>query len=150
MADFIETLTQYFAQFPGIGKRQARRMVYYLLRKNKTYTDGLIHQLEHLHDQLGLCSESYQFFYKEHPDETKAPIARNPDRDRTTIMIVEKDMDIEAMEMSRAYHGTYFVLGGLFPALETKYNPVRTDELIREITRAPPKRHWVKLFLLCR
>lgn len=135
MSRTIDLLTEKFAQFPGIGKRQARRMVYYLLRKNKSFSNDISHALSHLHDHLALCIESYQYFYKESPDEKRAPIARDMSRDRTQIMIVEKDTDLEAIEKNKVYKGTYFVLGGLIPVVDTRFNPVREEELIAEIKR---------------
>lgn len=135
MSRSIDILTEAFAKFPGIGKRQARRMVYFLMRKNKSFTHDLSYALTHIHDNLALCSESYQYFYKQTPNETRSPIARDMSRDRTRILIVEKDTDLESIEKTGIYKGTYFVLGGLTPVVDTKFNPVREHELIAEITR---------------
>ena len=131
----IDDLTQLLSRFPGIGKRQAQRMVYFLLEKGPRYTQTLVEGLNALHTHSKQCVESYQYFYSEN-NETRAPIARDPSRDRTSIMVVEKDSDLESIEKSGAYRGTYFVLGGLLPVIEgTAPSGVRDAELLAEITR---------------
>jgi recombination protein RecR len=131
----LDALTKKFSEFPGIGKRQAKRMVYALLRKNPSYAQELAQEIKNLHQDIRLCTESYQYFYADQPDESRAPIARDMSRNRSLLMIIEKDTDIEPVENSGAYNGNYFVLGGLIPALDTKFNPVREQELLKEIER---------------
>lgn len=135
MPHILDTLTEKFAKFPGIGRRQARRMVYFLMRKNKNFSSEISYLLDHLHDHLALCQESYQYFYRQSPEEARSPIARDMSRNRKQILIVEKDTDLESIEKTGIYNGTYFVLGGLTPVVDTKFNPVRESELIAEITR---------------
>lgn len=132
----INELTQKFRDFPGIGQRQAQRFVYFLLRRNPSYTQELIDLLQKLHQNIRLCTESYQYFYVENPLESRSPIARDPSRDRSMIMVVEKDTDIDSIEKSHAYHGTYFVLGGLLPAIASKRSSgVREQELLDQVIK---------------
>ena len=35
--DTIEKLTEVFKEFPGIGERQAKRFVYFLMSRNSAY-----------------------------------------------------------------------------------------------------------------
>src|SRR3989344_591423 len=39
--DIIDKLAEVFKEFPGIGERQARRFVYFLMYKNPTYSENL-------------------------------------------------------------------------------------------------------------
>ena len=116
----FDDLVHSFMKFPGVGRRQAQRFVYFLLRKGSSHSQALANELNHLHTNVRQCSESFQFFYSDDPSETRSPIARDPSRDRAIIMIVEKDTDIDAIEKSGVYQGTYFVLGGLVSALNEK------------------------------
>jgi recombination protein RecR len=130
----IDHLTEQFAKLPGIGARQARRIVYYLLRRNSGANQDLAEGIKRLGDKIKTCSESYQLFYSDDANQTLSPISRDTTRDRATLMIVEKDTDIENIEKSGAYHGLYFVLGGLIPVANSKYqNTVRTAELLKRI-----------------
>lgn len=131
----IEQLSDAFAKLPGIGKRQAKRIVYYLLRRNNAQSNELASLLQRLHIDIRQCVESYQYFQSNDATENRSPLARDMSRDRSLLMIVEKDTDLESIEKSGAYHGNYFILGGLVPAVETKFNPIRETELLAEIER---------------
>jgi len=129
----LNKLQELFSQFPGIGPRQAKRFVYFLLRKDKDYIEDLTKNIIDLKKHVRVCEKSFQYFYAE-KDENLSPIARNPDRDSTTLMIVERDADLEAIERSGTYNGQYFVLGGTLPILEK--NPqkfIRQKELLNRI-----------------
>ena len=39
--DIIEKLTEVFKEFPGIGERQAKRFVYFLMSRNGEYSGNL-------------------------------------------------------------------------------------------------------------
>lgn len=126
----FEQLVQHLRKFPGVGTRQARRFAYFLVRSNRGYTEELISLLKNNKEHMKLCPVSFQYFYSKKPEEKTSPIVRDPNRDKTSLMIVAKDMDIETIEQSHVYKGQYFVLGGLIPIVSSKY-PVktRTEEL---------------------
>jgi recombination protein RecR len=122
----IEKLAELFEKFPGVGKRQAKRFVYYLLRKNAAFTRELSYAISKIKDNIHICEESFQYFYSEDPKATLSPIARDPNRDRSLLLVVEKDSDLENLESMHFYRGLYFVLGGSIPVLSK--NP---EEFIR-------------------
>ena len=126
----IEKLTELFKKFPGIGERQARRFVYYLLRTNKNYTNDLVQLISEIKQSVRLCQNSFQFFPMNGDSFTISPIERNPNRDRTKLLLVEKDSDLETIERSGAYNGVYFVLGGALPILaENPERLIRINEI---------------------
>ena len=47
-----------------------------------------------------------------HEDEDVSPLYSDDSRDKSTILVVEEPLDIYAIEQTRAFHGTYHVLGG--------------------------------------
>lgn len=131
-----EQLNEYFSKFPGVGRRQARRFVDFLLKKNTSYTSTLADLIRDVKRNMRQCTESYQYFYDENAAVTLSPIARDTSRDRSILMIVEKDIDIESIEKSGAYHGVYFVLGSLIPVTTKEYQKaVRIDELLERIQK---------------
>lgn len=126
----IEKLAEYFEKFPGVGKRQAKRFVYYLLRRNASFSRDMVNAISRLKDNIRLCQESFQYFYSENPNETLSPIVRDPSRDRSLLLIVEKDSDLENLESMHLYKGLYFVLGGSIPVLsKTPDDFIRINEL---------------------
>lgn len=109
--DSRERLTNAFKHFPGIGPRQARRFVYFLLSRGNSFSSELAKELNKLHDSVTRCEITFQHFQKTNPDQTRSPLARDEDRDRTRLLVVETDMDLEAIEETGAYDGMYFVMG---------------------------------------
>ena len=87
----IEKLAEIFEKFPGVGKRQAKRFVYYLLRKNQNFARDLSTAVSRLKDNIHICQESFQYFYSDDSSVKLSPIARDPNRDRSLLLVVEKD-----------------------------------------------------------
>ncbi len=117
--DSINKLAQLFAQFPGIGSRQSKRFVYFLLKQNKAYIKELITLIESLEGSVFTCERCHRYFIKKYSEAgTLCNLCAETTRDRTLLMIVEKDSDVEAIERSGTYQGTYFILGGILPILE--------------------------------
>lgn len=139
----IERLTQLFEKFPGIGPRQARRFVQYLLAANPTIRQDLAKQIGALGSSTAQCKHCYRWFtknnYKGEPFANAAKgsplcdICSNESRDRRILFVVEKDADIENVERS-GFKGLYFVLGGTVPlASETPGKYVRLNELQKRV-----------------
>lgn len=111
MSDSRQRLTNAFKLFPGIGPRQAKRFVYFLLSRSPSFARELAKELEKLHENTARCEVTYQHFQKTADDQTLSPLALDASRDRTRLLLVETDMDLEAVESTGAYDGMYFVMG---------------------------------------
>jgi len=109
--DTRERLTKAFKHFPGIGPRQARRFVYFLLSRGPKFSNEFAKQIKQLHDSVTRCEITHQYFAPEDQSQTRSPIARDDERDWSRLLIVETDMDLEAIEETGEYNGMYFVLG---------------------------------------
>ncbi|MBX4197711.1 toprim domain-containing protein [Candidatus Parcubacteria bacterium] len=135
----IQKLTEYFSEFPGIGPRQARRFVYYLLTRNQDSLHELTHLIQDLKKDIKVCQSCFRFFQdaKQHP---VCSICESTSRDHTVRMIVSRDTDLESIEKTKSFNGLYFVLGGTVPILEK--NPesrVRSKELLKMIEHEAEK-----------
>jgi len=132
MENPIEKLSASFKEFPGIGERQAKRFVYFLLHKNPQYVKELGNNIISLKELIGQCPSCFLFFKKE--NSTLCENCRDLKTDKTSLLIIEKDADYENIKKSKNYSGMYFILGGLVPIV-TKETPnfVRTEELIKTI-----------------
>ena len=116
----LEKLTELFMRFPGIGPRQARRFVYFLLQQDALYRTQLVDAIARVAESVAQCPRCMRFapLLK---GSGECAICTDTTRDTTQLMIVEKDTDIEQMEKSGAYKGHYFVLGGtLSPSGKTR------------------------------
>jgi len=132
----IEKLATYFKEFPGIGERQSKRFVYFLLHKNPNYVNDLGNNILSLKNLIHQCPSCFLFF--EGDKNELCDICKDKKTDRTSLLIVEKDADYENIKRSKNYSGMYFILGGL-ASIVTKETPsfIRLKELLNTIeTRA--------------
>jgi recombination protein RecR len=134
----IQKLTEYFADFPGIGPRQAKRFVYYLLTRHQSHIDEIAKLLSTLKSQVHICTSCYRFFQTENPQVTLCDICRNPNRDSSLLVVVARDVDLENIERAHVHNGKYFVIGGGVPILEKEPEKrIRSRELEQTVrTRA--------------
>lgn len=137
----IEKLTEIFKHFPGIGPRQAKRFVYFLLTRNKSYVKDLTTLIQELPNEISICQECFRYFAKGKQANPLCNICLSKNRDEDSLMIVARDIDLENIEKSHSFNGKYFVLGGTVPILDK--NPetkVRLKELLTRVERkANPK-----------
>ncbi len=134
--DIVDKLTEVFKEFPGIGERQARRFVYFLMFKNNFYSENLSSLLLELKKDIAQCEDCFRFFVIGKNKEKICNICASPNIDSSTLMIVEKDSDLESVHKSGIYNGRYFILGGLVPIVEKNTKSrVRIEELKTRIKR---------------
>jgi recombination protein RecR len=129
MGDRIEELARAFERFPGIGPRQARRFVYYLLSAAPGDRNRLADLVTKLGNDIRQCTMCMRFA----PTNTDSlcNYCADTGRDDALLMIVEKDQDMVAVERANAYKGRYFILGGIITL--TGKGAIRERDLIRVV-----------------
>jgi recombination protein RecR len=138
--DTIEKLTEIFKSFPGIGPRQAKRFVYFLLSRNESYLDEFLALAKQLKKEIKLCQECFRYFPKDSHNSNLCNVCRSPNRSNESLMIVSRDVDFENIEKSHSFDGKYFVLGGTVPILDKNpENRIRLKELQKEIENKSKK-----------
>ena len=128
----IDSLAQAFMKFPGIGTRQAKRFVYFLLAQDPQYLENLALDISELKKTIAQCSECYRFY----PQTLNGTLCTQclGDGDDTILLVVEKDTDFESVRRSGSYSGRYFVLGGTIPVLEKDpASKIRIRELMKRV-----------------
>ena len=132
--EIIDKLAEIFKEFPGIGERQAKRFVYFLMSRTPAYNENLSSFILELKKEVAQCKECFRFFILGSKKEKLCEICSNQHTDPSTLMVIEKDSDLESVKKSRVYHGKYFILGGLVPIVEkTTKSRVRIEELKKKI-----------------
>lgn len=132
MNNRIDKLAELFESFPGIGKRQARRFVYFLLHKNSSYIEELVTNIKQVKAEISQCNECFRFYSDNNKDICPVCITY---QDSNQLMIVEKDADFENLHKTHIYEGKYFILGGFISANEKKRSYARIDQLFTRIER---------------
>ncbi len=127
--DHIEELARAFAKLPGIGPRQGKRFVFYLLAAPESERTKLAELVTSLGRDVRQCPECLRF----HNGGSAAVCCYCSDssRDESQLMIVEKDQDLAAVERAGTYRGRYAVLGGVL-TLSGK-GTIRERDLVRII-----------------
>ena len=105
----ISRLIEEFSKLPGIGPKSAQRLAFHIINRPieevKSLSDAIIEAKEHVR----YCKQCYTL-----TDSELCPICSNPERDASTIMVVENTRDLAAYEKTGKYNGVYHVLHGQF------------------------------------
>ena len=105
----LQNAIEALGHLPGVGARTAERYAYYLFRSNPRISDDIALALSNLHDGVKSCPITFALI---DADEEMSEFYRDPERDKTTVLVVEEPLDIYAIEQTKQFHGTYHVLGG--------------------------------------
>lgn len=132
--DSINKLIELFREFPGIGPRQAKRFVYFLLTKDAGYTNEMSRLITDLRNKIHTCESCFRFYANDNSNFCQT--CRDTGRDTESLMVVSRDVDFESIEKTKAFSGYYFILGGNLPVLE-KYpeTKIRERQLISRIEK---------------
>lgn len=132
----IQNLIDEFAKLPSVGPRQAARFVFYLLNEPKEDIEKfakklfILKKIKHCHF-CNRCIEPASAHATARPDLCE--VCKDKTRDRSTICIVEKDTDIEAIGKTKRYNGIYYVIGTEDENIQLN----RLKELILRIKKSP-------------
>ncbi len=126
----LDKIITHFEKFPGTGLRQARRFAFHILTLRPDQITELSELIASLQRSVVECTSCHRFFSESGQTETLCTICRDPNRDRSKLLIVSRDTDIEAIERSGFYDGLYFILGGTVSLLS---NSSQNPEKVRSV-----------------
>jgi len=109
----MQRLIEALGQWPGIGRRTAERLAFYLLDADEDEVKALEQALRDIRTKIGRCAECGALAEGE-----RCAICASPRRDRTRLCVVEKPKDVIRIEATGGYDGLYHVLGGLVAPVE--------------------------------
>ncbi len=131
----IEKAVDEMAQFPGVGKRTALRLILHLLKQPKEQTTSLVTALQKMREEIKFCANCHNI-----SDTELCEICANPIRDKSVICVVEDIRDVMAIENTGQYKGSYHVLGGKISPVEG----IGPDDLTIESLVSKVKNNEVK------
>ncbi len=104
------------------------RFAYFLATADEGYVRALTDSIRELRESVKRCSRC--FALSERIVNGLCLVCADPKADRTMMLVIEKDADRDRFLKARTYDGTYFVLGGLAPAIEREVDAhIRINEL---------------------
>ena len=113
LAQPIARLIEELNRLPGIGPKTAQRLTFYLLRAPTQQVKALAEAIRELKDRTFTCPICFNI-----TSESPCPICQDERRDRTMLCVVERPLDILAIEKTRQYRGLYHVLHGAISPLD--------------------------------
>ena len=125
MADAIETLVEEFARLPGIGKKTAGRLAFFLLKRPREETLRLSRAIQDVTEKVVFCARCANVSESE-----LCRICRDARRLPGVVCVVEEASDIRIIEKSGGFRGTYHVLHGRLSPLDGRGPDTLTVELL--------------------
>ncbi len=109
----IDDVTAELARLPGIGRKTATRLTYFLLKQPRNAVERLAEAMLALGTRVAACSVCGNW-----SESDPCSICTDTRRDSSTVCVVEEASDIGAIERSGEYRGVYHVLGGHISPLD--------------------------------
>jgi len=109
----LEKAVNEFAKLPGVGKKTAMRLVLHLLRQDTAAVEAFGNAVITLKQEVKYCRKCHNL-----SDTDLCTICANPQRDASTICVVENIQDVMAIENTQQYRGLYHVLGGIISPMD--------------------------------
>lgn len=109
----IDDLIGEFAKLPGVGRKTATRLTYFLLKRPAAEAHRLAEAIATVAARVRPCTRCGNL-----SDADPCAICSDPRRDPTVICVVEEASDIGAIERTGEYRGHYHVLGGSLSPLD--------------------------------
>ncbi len=109
----IDDLVVELAKLPGIGRKTAQRLTFYLLKQPAEAATRLADAIRTVRERVTACGVCGTL-----TDEDPCAICRDPRREESVVCVVEEASDVTAIERSGRFRGRYHVLGGRLSPLE--------------------------------
>ncbi len=127
----IEELIQQLTKLPGIGRKTAQRLAFFILSMNKEDALSIARAIEQIKEKALFCSRCFNV-----TDIDPCNICSDLSRDQKRICVVEETSNIVAIERTGSYKGLYHVLlGALSPVDGIGADKLKIQELVERIKR---------------
>lgn len=125
----VEELIDSFARLPGIGRRSAERLAFYLLRASNEEALALSKAIESMKRDVCRCSICSSL-----ADADPCAICSDEHRDASSVLVVEQPRDLISLEQTGIYSGVYHVLmGRLDPLHGVGTESITLDALLKRV-----------------
>jgi len=127
----LQNLINNFERLPGIGPKTASRLAFYLWQTPDHFINGFAQSLTDLKKNTKACARCFNL------DETDpCSICSDRSRDQTAICVVEKPLDVLALEKVGDLNGLYHCLGGVINPLDhIGPGDLRINELLKRLKK---------------
>ena len=113
LPESLNRLVDGLSDFPGIGKKTAERMAFYLLKSNDGWAQNLAKAIMDVKEQIHECPICHNI-----SDTSPCSICSDTKRDPSLLCVVEDTTDLVVFEKTNHFRGKYHVLGGVLSPLD--------------------------------
>lgn len=123
----IDELIEKFERLPGIGRKSAERIAFYILEQmSGEDAEKMASSIVETKKKVHFCECCQNL-----TDESPCSVCKSSKRDRTVICVVEGPADVSAIENTHEYNGLYHVLhGALSPMDGIGPDDIKINELL--------------------
>lgn len=109
----LENLIDKFASLPGVGRKTAARLAYWVLSQDKSAAEDFARAITDACERVHQCPICHNL-----TDSERCAVCSGDGRDASIICVVESPRDVTAIEKTREYKGLYHVIHGLISPLD--------------------------------
>ena len=111
MHGIIENLINELTRLPGIGRKSAQRLAFFILSMPNADALSLAEAIQKVKERARFCSQCFNITEKE-----ICEICSDDSRDKSRLVVVEEPSNILVIERVKSFHCLYHVLlGALSP-----------------------------------
>ncbi len=130
-ADPIERLTLLLAKLPGVGRKTASRLTFFMMRTSESYVRELAEALVELRTRIRPCEICCNL-----TAVNPCSYCTDPRRSDECICVVEQPQDLVAIERSGEYRGRFHILHGSISPLDgVGPDDLKIQELVDRVAR---------------
>jgi recombination protein RecR len=127
----IENLINELTKLPGIGRKTAQRLAFFILTMSDQDAKGISTAISEVKEKARFCRECFNI-----TDKETCGICSSGARDREKICVVEEPSNILVIERSKSFDGLYHVLlGALSPIDGFTPDKLKITELVDRVRR---------------
>lgn len=133
--DILDRLIDELKKLPGIGRKTAQRLAFFLLKMPAEEARGLAQAILDVKERLRFCR-----WCNNVSEEEVCRFCSDPRRDRTRILVVEEPSTLFAVERTGEYKGLYHVLlGSLSPLDGRGPSDIKAQSLLDRLNQGEVK-----------
>lgn len=113
MSKLLNNVVGELSRLPGVGRRTALRLAMHLLKADVEEVKALTESIDDFRTNVCYCAKCGNI-----SDTEICDICANPQRDHSTVCVVEQVADLLSIEKTQQYRGVYNVLGGIISPMQ--------------------------------
>jgi len=127
----IENLITELTKLPGIGRKTAQRLAFFILTLSEEDAKGISRAIDEVKEKARFCRECFSITENE-----LCSICSSGSRDRSRLCVVEEPSNILVIERTKSFDGLYHVLlGALSPIDGLTPDRLKINELIERVKK---------------